>query len=122
MARRTLALMRPGPVEPAAPETEAPPDDPTQPPAAGHGGRRWPRALAFGLAAGALTGFAVIGLVAAPLFLWAKATEPGIGLQRPLVRDGLRLAPALGLLVFAVTALFAARWRLSHEAVDGAPQ
>jgi hypothetical protein len=77
--------------------------------------RAWRRALGFGLLAGALTGFALIGLISAPLFLWAKATEPGLGLQRPLVRDGLRLAPFLGLLAFAVTAVLSVRWRLREQ-------
>ena len=77
-------------------------------------GGRWGPALAFGLIAGLLVGFALIGLIAGPLFLWAKATEPGIGLQRPFVRAGLRAAPPAGLAAFAITALLSVRWRLRH--------
>ena len=79
-------------------------------------GRPWLRALGFGLIAGVLAGFALVGLIAAPLFLWAEATEPGLGLQRPLVRNGLRVAPLLGLVAFAMTAALATRWR--HRAED----
>ncbi len=77
------------------------------------------------LLAGALAGFALIGLIAAPLFLWAKATEPELGLQRPFVRDGLRAAPFLGLAAFALTAVLSARWRLrgaEHEGPGGQPE
>lgn len=84
--------------------------------------RDWRRALGFGLLAGALTGFALVGLIAAPLFLWAMATEPETGLQRPAVRNGLRMAPALGLLAFAVTAVLCARWRLLHQDVAAGPE
>ena len=41
--------------------------------------------------------------------------EPGLGLQRPLVRNGLRAAPVLGLVTFAVTAAFATWWRYWAE-------
>lgn len=122
MTRRTLVLMRSGPSDPEAPELAAPPGGAPEPAAAAGRDRLWPRAVAFGLLAGALTGFALIGLMAAPLFLWAKATEPGIGLQRPLVRNGLRLAPVIGLLAFAVTTVLSTRWRLRHEEVDGGPE
>lgn len=83
---------------------------------------RWRRALGFGLLAGALTGFALVGLIAAPLFLWAMATEPETGLQRPGVRNGLRLAPVLGLLAFSVTAVACARWRLLHPDAAAGPE
>ena len=76
--------------------------------------RRWGPALALGVGTGLLVGFALIGLIAGPLFLWAKATEPGIGLQRPFVRSGLRAAPLAGLAAFALTAVLVARWRLRH--------
>ena len=78
-------------------------------------GRPWVRALGFGLISGVLAGFALVGLIAAPLFLWAEATEPGLGLQRPLVRNGLRVAPVLGLVTFAMTAAFATWWRYRTE-------
>ena len=78
--------------------------------------RQWGRAIGFGLLAGTLTGFALIGLIAAPLYLWAQATEPGIGLQRPMVRNGLRTAPVVGLVAFAVTTVLSARWRLRNHA------
>ena len=96
------------------PEAEVPDGAPAR--------RRWSQAVGFGLLAGALTGFALIALIAAPLFLWAMATEPGIGLQRPVVRSGLRLAPVLGLLAFSVTAILCARWRLSHEVAEAGPE
>ena len=70
--------------------------------------------MAFGLGTGLLVGFALVGLIAGPLFLWAKATEPGIGVQRPFVRTGLRAAPLAGLVAFALTAVASARWRLLH--------
>ena len=70
--------------------------------------------MAFGLATGLLVGFALVGLIAGPLFLWAKGTEPGIGLQRPFVRNGLRAAPLTGLAAFALTTALATRWRLRH--------
>lgn len=75
-------------------------------------GRPWWPAVGFGLLAGVLTGFALVGLIAAPLYLWAKATEPGLGLQRPFVRGGLRAAPLVGLAAFALTAALSTRWRL----------
>ena len=81
--------------------------------------RRWRQAIGFGLLAGALTGFALIGLIAAPLFLWAKATEPELGLQRPFVRNGLLAAPLLGLAAFAVTAVLSTRWRLREVSRQG---
>jgi hypothetical protein len=84
--------------------------------------RPWSRALGFGLLAGTLTGFALIGLIAAPLFLWAMATEPGTGLQRPAVRSGLRWAPLLGLIAFSVTAVLCTRWRLTHETSEAGPE
>lgn len=100
--------------------TERPESEPTDAAAAPR--RPWSRALGFGLVAGALTGFALVGLIAAPLFLWAMATEPGTGLQRPVVRGGLRLAPVLGLLAFALTAAVCVRWRLRHEEPGAGPQ
>lgn len=97
MARRTLAPM-----------LARPPEGPDR---AEDAGPSWWPAIGFGLLAGVLTGFALVGLVAAPLYLWAKATEPGIGLQRPFVRSGLRAAPLLGLAAFSVTAVLSTRWR-----------
>jgi hypothetical protein len=82
-------------------------------------GRLWRQAIGFGLLAGTLTGFALIGLIAAPLFLWAKATEPELGLQRPFVRDWLRAAPFLGLAAFVLTAVLSARWRLREARNEG---
>ena len=93
--------------------------DGTRTGAAGRAGRRWRQAVGFGLIAGTLTGFALIGLIAAPLFLWAKATEPELGLQRPFVRDWLRAAPFLGLAAFALTAVLSARWRLREGRDEG---
>ena len=75
--------------------------------------------MGFGLLAGALAGFSLVGLIAAPLFLWAAATEPGLGLQRPFVRSGLRAAPLLGLLAFSLTAAVATRWRLRDHSGGG---
>jgi len=75
-------------------------------------GRPWLPAVGFGLLAGVLAGFALVGLIAAPLFLWAAATEPGLGLQRPFVRHGLRTAPLVGVVGFAVTAVVATLWRV----------
>ncbi|MFP5376694.1 MAG: hypothetical protein ACLGIO_07945 [Acidimicrobiia bacterium] len=74
--------------------------------------RPWRQAIGFGLLVGVLTGFAVLGLVAAPLFLWAQATEPGVGLQRPFVRNGLRAAPLVGLAAAVLTTVLTVRWRL----------
>ena len=79
-------------------------------------GRSWARAIGFGLLAGMLVGFALVGMIAAPLYLWAKATEPEVGLQRPLVRSGLRLAPLLGLVAFLLTTVLSTRWRLGDQA------
>ena len=76
--------------------------------------RLWLPALAFGVGTGLLVGFAVVGIIAGPLFLWARATEPGVGLQRPFVRSGLRAAPVAGLVAFAVVAVAVGRWRLRH--------
>lgn len=101
---------------PERPERPEPPGEPEPATATVASARStwWP-AIGFGLLAGVLTGFALVGLVAAPLFLWAKATEPGLGLQRPLVRDGLRAAPLLGLAAFALTTVVATRWRLREQ-------
>jgi hypothetical protein len=101
-----------------APEPDGPADPPVQP----RPSRPWGRAIGFGLLAGTLTGFALIGLVAAPLYLWAQATEPGIGLQRPMVRNGLRTAPVLGLVAFTVTTVLSARWRLRNHAAEDGPE
>ncbi len=92
------------------------------PPEAARHGRPWAQAIGFGLLAGVLVGFALIGMIAAPLYLWAKATEPEVGLQRPLVRSGLRLAPLLGLLAFFLTTVLSARWRLGDAARRGEPE
>lgn len=81
---------------------------------AGAQAREWGPAVAFGVGVGLLVGFALIGLIAGPLFLWAKATEPVSGLQRPFVRTGLRAAPLAGLVAFTVTAILSARWRLRN--------
>ncbi|MEO5679307.1 MAG: hypothetical protein ABIS47_06535 [Acidimicrobiales bacterium] len=79
------------------------------------GRRPWGAAVAFGLVAGLLVGLALVALIAAPLYLWAQATEPGLGLQRPLVRSGLRAAPLAGLVASGVTSLAAAGWRLRRN-------
>ena len=84
--------------------------------------RPWRRALGFGLVTGALVGFALVGLIAAPLFLWAQATEPGRGLQRPFVRNGLRAAPLLGLAAGLLTAVLSTRWRLRRLPGRAAPE
>jgi hypothetical protein len=76
--------------------------------------RSWWAPIGFGLLAGALVGFALVGLIAAPLFLWAAATEPGVGLQRPFVRHGLRSAPYVGLAGFALTTVLSTGWRRRH--------
>ena len=76
--------------------------------------RPWGPAVAFGLATGLLVGFALVGLIAGPLFLWAKATEPDSGVQRPFVRNGLRAAPLAGLAGFVPTAVLSTRWRLRN--------
>ena len=80
--------------------------------------RRWREAVGFGLLTGMLAGFALVGLIAAPLFLWAQATEPELGLQRPFVRSGLRAAPFVGLAAFVLTTVLSARWRLRSSAGD----
>jgi hypothetical protein len=85
----------------------------------GASGPPWRAAVGFGLVAGLLVGFALVGLIAAPLFLWAAATEPGTGLQRPFVRHGLRSAPFVGLVGFAVTAVGAAAWRRRNSRPAG---
>ena len=87
------------------------PEPPRVAPPARHG---WLPALAFAVGTGLLVGFAVVGIIAGPLFLWARATEPGVGLQRPFVRSGLRAAPVAGLVAVAVVAVVVGRWRLRH--------
>ena len=76
--------------------------------------RVWGPAVAFGLATGLRVGFGLVGVIGRPLLLSAKGTEPGIGLQRPFVRNGLRAAPLTGLAAFALTTALATRWRLRH--------
>lgn len=98
----------------ALPSTLVVMQDPEVPGAAPPARRAWLPALAFAVGTGLLVGFAVIGIIAGPLFLWARATEPGVGLQRPFVRSGLRAAPLAGLVAFAVSAVVAGRWRLRH--------
>ena len=85
--------------------------------------RPWRRAVGFGLVVGVLVGFALVGVIAAPLFLWAQATEPGIGLQRPFVRRGLRAVPLVGLAGAVLAAGLTTRWHLRpRPAGRGGPE
>ena len=57
--------------------------------------------LAFGVA---------VALTALPLFAFARFVEPGSGLDRPVIRSGLRLVIPVSVLAGVVAAGVTGRW------------
>lgn len=69
------------------------------------------RSIALGVVMGMLLGAAVLGAVALPLFFFAEAVEPGRGVDRPLVRNGLLgVAVPAGVLGAVVGGACVGRW------------
>lgn len=65
----------------------------------------------MGAVVGVLLGAAVLGAVALPLFFFAEAVEPGRGVDRPLVRNGLLgVAVPAGVIGAVVGGALVGRW------------
>ena len=66
----------------------------------------------IGLVLGAaVLGFGVgVALTAVPLFAFARFVEPGSGLDRPMIRSGLRLVIPVSVVVATVAAAVTGRW------------
>jgi hypothetical protein len=72
------------------------------------------RPVLLALAVGVAVAMAAIGIaisiVAIPLFALARFAEPGSGLDRPVIRSGLRVAIPVGVVLGTATGLAVARW------------
>ena len=67
-------------------------------------------ALAAGLGIALASTAIVISIVAIPLFALARFAEPGQGLDRPLIRDSLRYAIPVGVVLGTLTGAAVGRW------------
>ena len=72
------------------------------------------RSVVLAVAAGLAIAFSamaiVVSIVAIPLFALARFAEPGTGLDRPMIRDSLRVAVPIGVILGTVTGLAVGRW------------
>ena len=74
-------------------------------------GRTVLTALAVGVAVGFAAVAIIVSIVAIPLFALARFADPGSGLDRPLIRDGLtHVALPAGVVLGTVSGLVVGRW------------
>jgi hypothetical protein len=68
-------------------------------------------ALAIGLGVGLAAVAIIVSIVAIPLFALARFADPGNGLDRPMIRDGLtHVALPAGVVLGTVSGLLVGRW------------
>ena len=68
-------------------------------------------AIAVGLAVGLAAVAIIVSIVAIPLFALARFADPGNGLDRPMIRDGLtHVALPAGAVLGTVSGLLVGRW------------
>jgi hypothetical protein len=80
-------------------------------------------AVLIALGAGLLTVVVAFSILAMPFFALARATEPGHGLSRPFIRDGLfHIALPAGALVGVVTGAVVGRWYRRGGRLPDAPE
>lgn len=72
--------------------------------------RSWRAALVAGVTGGVVAAALVVIFIALPLFFLAAVTDQDDGLDRPLVRDGLRAAPFIAAAVSVPAGVLAGRW------------
>ena len=72
--------------------------------------RSWRATLVAGIAGGLLAAALVVILIALPLFFLAAVTDKDDGLDRPIVRDGLRAAPFIAVAVVVPAGVLIGRW------------
>jgi hypothetical protein len=80
-------------------------------------------AIAIGLAAALVTVVVAFSIFAIPFFALARATEPGHGLSRPFVRDGVfHIALPAGAFVGLVAGAVVGRWYRRGGRLPDAPE
>ena len=73
--------------------------------------RPWPRCVGLGLLVGLGVAGLVLTLIVLPIYAFAQATEPGLGLGRPVLRNGiLHVGVPASIGSGLLSAAFVTRW------------